>query len=501
MKSISLKHVTVDFGKRVVLEDVSLTINEGERVSVVGENGGGKSTLMRVMMGEIEASEGEVHITKGLRTFYVSQEFPKEALGQTVLEYFTETAGHTLIGKAKEFASLLGMKSAVFEKRCKELSGGQQKIIQISVGLAQNPDFLLLDEPENHLDIVTRRALLTALKGFRNGLVIISHDRAVIDTLTRRVVAVELGHVYISDGGYAGYKKARALRVESAQRDFDEEVKRIDKLEKALVIAHQKAIRGKETAAYHKIKDEITALKQKHKVEKRATDEFTAIRIKDSTSNLHAQKRILAVKDVSFGFRPGSPLFKNLSFEIYRGPHVVILGRNGSGKSTLLSLLSGVRAPQSGVAEWSPGLSVRYLEQHTTFDEKLSAREVVENHFHVFAEAARRILGSVKFDTDRMDRPLASLSGGERMRLKFALVFGENPDVIILDEPTNHIDITTWDILLEQCNETRATILLVTHDEEFIRELKHKRFYVLSKQTLVERHKTLDELLDELATH
>ncbi len=499
-KSISLKHVSVEFGTKTVLDDVSFTLTVPDRVCVVGENGEGKSTLLRLIAGTVEIASGTVHKSNGARAYYVAQEFLPTYMRTTAREFVLAEAGHTMYGKVEEIAKALGLRLATYaDQPCSLLSGGQQKILALAVGVALRPDFLLLDEPENHLDIVTRKKLLAILSAFPNALLCISHDRYVIDTLAEKVVEIAGGKLFVSEGGYGDYRAARLQRIEGEQRVFDTETKRITQLEKAYIIAKQKAYRGHDTAAYRRIKEELGGLKLDHKENKRAKDEFTKIKISSSASDLHASKLLLKVSDLTYHYEGKRPLFKKLSFEIRVGNHIVLLGRNGSGKSTLLKLLQGTLTPASGEVTWSPQIQVHYFDQHTTFNTLLSARDIVADHYGCSDEKARAILGTVKFDLDRMERPLESLSGGERMRLKFALVFGMNPDVIVLDEPTNHVDITTWDILLEQCNSTKATLILVTHDEEFIEKLERKLFFVLSQSELRVRHKTLDHLLEELA--
>lgn len=499
-KTISLKHVSVDFGTKVVLDDVSLSIAVPEHLCVVGENGEGKSTLLRVLSGAVEVTDGVVHLSNGTRVYYVPQEFPSEHMDRTAREYAVLEAGHSMYKRVEEICKKLGLRLATYaDQECKYLSGGQQKLLALAVGVAQRPDFLLLDEPENHLDIVTRKQLIAELQDFPGALICISHDRFVIDALAEKILEVAGGKVHVSEGSYADYREARLRRIEGAQRTYDAEEKRITELKKAYVIAHQKAIRGKETAAYHRIKDELVGLKQDHKENKRAEDEFTKIKLASSRSDLHTSKLLVKAVDVSYGYPGKSPLFKKLSFEIRVGGHIVLLGRNGSGKSTLLKLMQGTLAPDAGAITWAPGIKVHYFDQHMAFDPTRSAREVVEEHYGCSAQDARAVLGSVKFDLDRMERKIESLSGGERMRLKFAIVFGMNPDVIVLDEPTNHVDITTWDILLERCNATKATLILVTHDEEFIEKLHNTLFFVLSKSEFRVRHKSLTELLDELS--
>ncbi len=499
-KTISVKHVSVEFGTKTVLDDVSFAIAVPDHICVVGENGEGKSTLMRVLAGTVEIEEGTVAKSNGARVYYIPQEFPHSHMALTAREYAVQEAGHGMYKKVEEICTVLGLRLATYaDQQCRLLSGGQQKIIALAVGMAIRPDFLLLDEPENHLDIVTRKQLIVELQDFPGALICISHDRFVIDALAEKILEIADGKLHISEGNYADYRQSRRRRIEGSQRTFDAEEKRIAQLKKAYVIAHQKAIRGKETAAYHRIKDELLGLKQDHKENRRAEDEFTKIKLGGSKSDLHNTKLLVKAEDVSYGYSGKHPLFKKLSFEIRVGGHIVLLGRNGSGKSTLLKLMQGKLKPDTGAITWAPGIKVHYFDQHMAFDPNMSPREVVEDHYGCSVQDARAILGKVKFDLDRMERKLESLSGGERMRLKFAIVFGMNPDVIVLDEPTNHVDITTWDILLEQCNATKATLILVTHDEEFIEKLNNKLFFVLSRSEFSVRHKALDVLLEELS--
>lgn len=498
-KTISLKHVSVEFGTKTVLDDVTFSLTVPERACVVGENGEGKSTLLRLIAGTVEIASGTIHKSNGARAYYVPQEFLEKYMASTAREFILAEAGHTMYGKVEEITKALGLRLPAYaDQSCSLLSGGQQKILALAVGVALRPDFLLLDEPENHLDIVTRKKLLAILSDFPNALLCISHDRYVIDVLANKVIEIAKGKLFISEGGYADYRASRLRRIEGKQRVFDTEVKRITQLEKAYIIAKQKAYRGKDTAAYHRIKEELGDLKQDHKENKRAKDEFTKIKMASSATELHTSKLLVKAEDVTYCYPGKKSLFKKLSFEIRVGENIVLLGRNGSGKSTLLKLLQGTLKPESGAITWAPGIKAHFFDQHMAFNPALSARQVVEDHYGCSAERARAILGTVKFDLDRMERPLESLSGGERMRLKFAIVFGMNPDVIVLDEPTNHVDITTWDILLDQCNSTKATLILVSHDEEFIEKLDSKLFFVLSKSEFRVRHKSLDHLLEEL---
>lgn len=210
-------------------------------------------------------------------------------------------------------------------------------------------------------------------------------------------------------------------------------------------------------------------------------------------------KLLLRVENLKLTFPDAKkPLFDQLSFELRVDKHIVLLGRNGSGKSTFLKIAEGKIAPTSGTVAWADGIKVNYFDQHLAFNPEETALEIIENIFSCRTEKARQILGAVKFTPEQMEKRTETLSGGEKMRLKFAITFGGDPDVIVLDEPTNHLDITTWQILLDNCNATSATIIIVTHDQEFLDEIIDKKFLVISKNKITERDKDLEYLVEEL---
>lgn len=500
VKTISLKNIGHSFTEKPLLEAVSLKCTEDEKVCIVGDNGSGKSTLLKIIAGVIEPNKGSLEKSGHIRTLYVPQEFVAGDASVTVAEYVAANAGVTLEKKVFALGKELGFDLAKHAaKECRLLSGGQQKILALSCGIAVKPDFLLLDEPENHLDIVSRLELIALLQEYRGGVLFISHDRLMIDSLADKVLEVAQGRAHVSPGGYDEYIENRLSRIEGLQRAYDAEAKRIKQLREAVVIMGQKAFRGKETATYHKFKAELEDLKAKHKETGRAEDTRTKISLRKSDSQLHSGKLLCRVLDASFAYEGSKKTaFTKVNLELRTGSHIVLLGRNGSGKSTFLKCLLGKLPLKTGTVTWAEKLKVAYFDQHTEFDPARTPLEVVANELSLVDEEARAALGAMKFDADTMETPLGSLSGGQRMRVRFALVFGEKPDVLILDEPTNHLDEVTWEILLNACNASKSTLLLVTHDHEFIHALTSKLFWVLHDGVVVERHKDLDTLIEEL---
>jgi ATP-binding cassette subfamily F protein 3 len=387
----------------------------------------------------------------------------------------------------------------VLEKECSFLSGGQQKILTLSVGIATAPDFLLLDEPENHLDIISRLELIKVLKNYRGGILFVSHDRLMIDSVATKVAEVTDRKVFISEGGYQDYIDTRLSRIAGLQRSFDTDSRRIKQIEAMMPILQAKAFRGKDVATYQKRKAELEDLKEKQSDSPRASDKRTTISLQKSGSELHGGKLLCRIQNARFGYpKTKGDIFRDISIDIRTGTNIVLLGRNGSGKSTFLKSLTGNLSLLEGSISWAEGITTAYFDQHAEFDPSKTSVEIVKELLLCDEKKARATLGPMKFTAQKMDTVIGQLSGGERMRLRFALVFGVQPDFIILDEPTNHLDEVTWQILLDACNASTSTLLLVTHDYEFIQELESKVFWLIKQQTIKERHKDLEEIIEEL---
>ncbi|MEK7228351.1 MAG: ABC-F family ATP-binding cassette domain-containing protein [Patescibacteria group bacterium] len=500
VKTISLKNISQSFLERIILSGASLKITEGQKLCIVGENGAGKSTLLKIIAGTLIPTSGSLEKNGHIRTHYVAQEYSKEDLAKTISEYIETNASISLTPKVYRFGKILGynLEKSV-QKHCHELSGGQQKILSLSVGLAVEPDFLLLDEPENHLDIVSRKELVKLIQGYKGGVLFVSHDRIMIDSIADKVVEVAQGKTNISEGGYQDYIDTKLSRIEGMQRVFDTERKRIRQLQSNIGILEAKAFRGKEVSAYQKTKKELDELRSKHKEEGRPEDRKTKVVLQSSSSALHGGKLLCRAENISFRYQGmKGDIINDVSLDIRKGSHIVLLGRNGSGKSTFLKCLTGVLTPKEGSVEWAQGLKTAYFDQHAEFNPNKTAFEIVCEELHVPDQKARTILGMMKFSKDKTEVATKDLSGGERMRIRFALVFGANPDFIIFDEPTNHLDEVTWEILLDACNKTTSTILLVTHDHEFIDELKSKTFWLMKGQQVKERAADLEDLIEEL---
>lgn len=247
-KTITLKNIYQSFLERTILDGASLKIAEGERFCIVGENGAGKSTILKIIAGVLEPTKGSVEKNGHIRAHYVPQEYSKENLAKTVEDYIATNAGIPLVQKVYKFGKILGFNLEKHaQKYCSELSGGQQKILAISCGIAVAPDFLLLDEPENHLDIVSRKELVVLLQEYRGGVIFVSHDRTMIDSVADKVVEVAGGKTFISDGGYQDYIDTKLSRIEGMQRAYDSESKRIRQMQASIGILEAKAFRDRKS--------------------------------------------------------------------------------------------------------------------------------------------------------------------------------------------------------------------------------------------------------------
>lgn len=497
-KNISLKNVEYSIREKPILQGVSFRCSENERLCIFGENGAGKSTLLKILCGQLDADSGIIDKQGHIRFVYVPQEFDHKYKEVSIEGYIKELAGEKLSQKVFNYANELGFNvEKNKESLCGSLSGGQQKIVALSVAFALSPDFLLMDEPENHLDIVSRIELVSLLKEFRGGIIFISHDRLLIDAIATKIGELAGGKIHISEGGYDDYIEMKMERIGGLQRQYDAETKRIKQLSSAIVILQQKAFRGKEISAYRRAKEELDGLKKAHKESARPDDKKTKIKLAGADQSIHSGKLICKMNEGTFKFAK-KQIFNNVNLEIRSGEKIVLLGRNGSGKSTFLKCLTGELALTKGDTAWRPAVKWAYFDQHAQFDPESRAVEIVMDKLNATDEDARTALGKMKFDSDRMNQQVKSLSGGERMRLRFAIVFGLKPDLIILDEPTNHIDEVTWEVLLQACQTSKSTILLVSHDYEFIEAFDPSVFWLIHGQKVEARYKDLNTLLDEI---
>ncbi|HEX3539872.1 MAG TPA: ABC-F family ATP-binding cassette domain-containing protein [Acidimicrobiales bacterium] len=447
---VDLEGVSASRPGKPLFDNLSLTVSTGDRLGVVGLNGSGKSTLLRVLAGAAEPETGQRRVGKGVRVAFLDQ-VPDLGTG-TVAE---------VVGAGWEADAVLdrlGM-TPLRDADVGTLSGGQVKRVALARALLAGADLLILDEPTNHLDIETINWLEDQLAAFRGGLVLVTHDRHVLDRVTTRIVEVDRGATYTYTDGYAGYLLGRAEREEQAA--VSEAVRRnLAKAElawlrrgaparsrkpKARIAAATAIVEGRPQAA---ARDGELALG------------FGAARLGDKGIEL-----------TGVGFHhPGAPvLFEGLDLTVDRGTRLGIVGPNGVGKSTLLDLLAGRKEPTAGSIERGVTVRVGYHDQvGVELDLDQRVRDAVAGPTRVASWQEDRLLEQFWFGADARHAPIRLLSGGERRRLQLLLVLAERPNVLLLDEPTNDLDLDTLRSLEDFLEDWSGALVVVSHDRAFL---------------------------------
>jgi ATP-binding cassette subfamily F protein uup len=467
---LALREAAVTFGGKPLFSGISLGLGKGERVCLVGANGSGKSTILRALAGEMELDAGERFVQPGLKIGYLPQS-PSFASGGSVASYVAGGLGadeHDYrVARALDHLSLDGARDV------KTLSGGEGRRAALARVLATEPDLMLLDEPTNHLDLPTIEWLEQELLDYSGGVLMISHDRAFLNRLTQRLLWLDRGRMFEHEGGFAEFE-------DWSQRIIDQESAEAYRLKKRIEQEEYWLQRG------------VTARRSRNEGRRR---NLFALREQRRTS-LKAQgvaklelgeaeaggRLVIEAKDISKSYtRPdGSilPIVKNFSTRILRGDRVGLIGPNGAGKTTLLKILTGEIAPDSGKVRLGIGLKPISLDQRReSFDLEATLWKTLApgggdsimvngRQKHVVA-----YLRDFLFDEKQAVMPVRALSGGERARLLLAKLFAQPSNLVVLDEPTNDLDMDTLDLLQEVLGEYDGTVLIVSHDRDFLDRL------------------------------
>jgi ATP-binding cassette subfamily F protein uup len=500
MPLLTLDNVSLAYGHVALLDRVELVLEAGEKVALIGRNGTGKSSLLKILAGSVLPDDGAVWRQPGLRLAYVPQE-PAFGAGQTVFESAAEGLGeireqlaeyeavaHALesrhdetllarlerLGAALESGDGWRLKSRVemvlsrlrlpAHEPVDQLSGGQKKRVALARALVLEPELMLLDEPTNHLDIESIEWLEQLLMDFTGALLFVTHDRAFLDRVANRVVELDRGKLTAYPGNFGAYqeRKAQQLAVEQVIND------KFDKLlaqEEAWIRRGVEARRTREQWRIRRL-EELRAARAARR-ERAGTAQMT-LEEGERSGQLVAE---LAHVSKAFG---GQPVVQDFSCRILRGDKVGLIGPNGAGKTTLLKLILGELAPDTGSVRRGTKLSVAYYDQfREQLDEEASVFDTVAQGSDYVEVGGRRThvmsyLGEFLFSPARVRSPVKSLSGGERNRLLLARLFTRSANLLVLDEPTNDLDIETLELLETLLEEYAGTVLLVSHDRAFL---------------------------------
>lgn len=503
---LSCNHISKSYGVETILNDCSFFINDNEKAAIVGNNGAGKSTIMKIIMGELSPDDGNVIIGKDKTIGYLAQyqdlgsdttiyEEVKSVkqnlidMEQKLLEYEKEMAkvsGDELSKLIETYTNLehrfqllngysykseiegvikgLGFTEDDFNKSVGNLSGGQKTRVALCKLLLEKPDIIMLDEPTNHLDLNSIKWLETYLLNYNGAVLIIAHDRYFLDKIVSKVIEIENHKAHVYSGNYSDFAvKKQELRVATMNAYLKQQSE----------IKHQEEVIAK-LRSYKQEKFYKRAESREKQLEKMDLIEKPEELKNNMTIKLEPDivsgNDVLSVENLEKSYN--TLLFKNISFEIKRGEHVAIIGDNGTGKTTILKIINGLVDADSGMIKLGTNVHIRYYdqEQHNLTDENTLFEEIANSYPNMTNTKIRNALATFMFTGEDVFKRVSDLSGGEKGRLSLAKLMLSEANLIILDEPTNHLDMASKEILENAINNYTGTVLYVSHDRYFINQ-------------------------------
>ena len=503
---LTLSNLSKSFGERVLFEDASLQVNRGDRLGLVGANGAGKSTLFSLILGEDTPDGGSVSLERRSTLGYLPQETAPVG-NETVLELtiaitpeivelnrrlkafeaghdsdsddfhevmarYEELGGYQLEPRAKTILRGLAFRDRDFDRPVKAMSGGWVMRAHLARLLVQQPDLLMLDEPTNHLDLEALRWLQEYLKGYPGAILLISHDREFLNQLVGSIVEIRQRRLQRYRGNYDDYLVLREAQASQLQAAYENQQKKIEQLQTFADRFRAKA--SKAAQAQSKLKQ----IERMDKIEAPEQDgRGVSFRFPQP---VRSGRRVMSLVDIHHAYGD-TPVYRGMNFEVERGQRLVLVGPNGAGKSTLLKLLAGTLPVQKGVRELGLNVKVGYYAQY---------RVEMLNPEHTVLQAAsdlpqpvpeqtiRTVLGSFLFTGDDVFKPVSVLSGGEKSRLALARLLLDPPNLLLMDEPTTHLDMNSIEALIGAMKPFEGTLVFISHDVYFIRQLAQQVLHV-----------------------
>ncbi len=462
---LSVEHLTIDFGGRKLLDDVNFYLNEGDKIGIIGINGTGKSTFLKVLSGTIESDQGQFARKPNVQISFLSQN-PNMKEDATVLEqvFLHLPAEFRTINEyeAKSMLNQLGISD--FEQKVGTLSGGQRKRVALAATLIHPADILILDEPTNHLDAEMTAWLENWLRRFKGGLIMVTHDRYFLERVVNHITELSRGKLYHYEANYSKYLELKELRQEMAEAS-ERKRQSILRVEREWIM---RGCQARTTKSKERIQRYETLLNQD-------TPQYDDT-LKLSAASSRLGRKIIELDDVSIAF-DGRPIISHFSNNLLRDDRIGIVGHNGAGKSTLLNMVAGRIQPDSGHVEIGSTVKIGYFTQE---GRELNLDQRVYDFIHDISNeirtnegtfTAKQMMERFMFPSELQSVPIGRLSGGERRRLYLLSVLMEAPNLLLLDEPTNDLDIMTLSILEDYLQSFPGPILVVSHDRFFLDKL------------------------------
>jgi ATP-binding cassette subfamily F protein 3 len=460
-------NISKSFSGQEIFDSVSFNVNKGERIGLVGRNGHGKTTLMRIITGEEHADDGEISIPRGYHVGYVQQhlKFTMPTVvdegAQGLPEYMKEERW-----RVEKILSGLGFSAEDMKRSPAEFSGGFQVRLNLAKVLVSEPDLLLLDEPTNYLDVISIRWLASFLRQWKNELMLITHDRSFMDSVVTHIV---------------GIHRKKIRKIAGATDKYYEQILREEEIHEKTRVNDEK--KRKETELF------ITRFRAKARLAGMVQSRVKALERMETLDRLEKiksldfsfaekptpAKAVMHVKDLSFGYDKSNPLLKDLSFSIGRNDRICVIGKNGKGKTTLLRMLSGELTPDTGEILAHPATSTAYYAQTNSIN--LNMNLTVEEEIMAAGcerQQARNICGAVMFEGDDALKKISVLSGGEKARVLLGKILATPSNLLFLDEPTNHLDMESCDAFLAAIDSFDGAVVMVTHNEMFLHALANR---------------------------
>ncbi len=534
MSLVTVLNLSLTFVGREILKEVNFQVEPGDRIGLVGPNGSGKTSLLRMMVGELAPDKGEIRITKGVRVGYLPQDV-YEVLSGRLLQFVVDSvpsrvplndqlaaleaslADHpdpeTQSKLAAQLADVhhkiidldaqyplhlaekillgLGFKPADFEKPMGSLSGGWKMRAALAGLLYQSPDLLLLDEPTNHLDVPSVHWMEEFLRTYKGAMVLICHDREFLNRQSQRTISFEPEGMRFYSGNYEHYLKAREEESRVLESRAKHQEQKVREAERFIERFRAKASKARQAQSKIKLVKKIELVET---FQKRKTIRFSFPEVPRSG------REVLSIQGLTKSFGPLT-LYKDLHLRVMRGERVAIVGPNGAGKTTLLRLIAGELQPDQGQASLGHNVTMSYYAQHLSEmldPNKTILGEVYQVVPHETVSFVRGVCGAFLFSGPDVDKPVGVLSGGERARVSLAKILVKPGNFMVMDEPTNHLDILSSEMLIDALQDFDGTLLFVSHNQSFVNRLATK-IWDIRDGAVVEYPGTLHEYFTHLA--